>query len=185
MVPAYIDEAEEAAGTLVRIEDCGFPPGKRTERLIPSLHMPFSEYPPLILAPGWQFVACLGGGVCCGPVDTAGMNERTIVGEVDIHRMIFAGWACVPISSSPQAGMQCRLDVCFCYQIQSDASIAGSQECGRGLPLRALNFQMPANHASLPVALSDQITLPPSLFGPKRAPCMHLLFQGRAGWLCT
>jgi len=42
MVPAYIDEAEEAAGTLVRIEDCGFPPGKRTARLIPSLHRPFS-----------------------------------------------------------------------------------------------------------------------------------------------
>jgi hypothetical protein len=55
------------------------------------------------------------------------MNERTIVGQVDIHSLIFAGWACVPISSSPQAGMQCRLDVCFCYQIQSNACIGGSQ----------------------------------------------------------
>jgi hypothetical protein len=34
------------------------------------------------------------------------MNERTIVGEVDIHSLIFVGWAWVPISCSPQAGMQ-------------------------------------------------------------------------------
>jgi hypothetical protein len=64
------------------------------------------------------------------------MNERTIVGEVNIHSLIFVGWAWVPISCSPQAGDAGRPDVCFCYQIQSDASIGGSQLCGQGLPLR-------------------------------------------------
>jgi hypothetical protein len=92
MVPAYIDEAEEAAGTLVRIEDCGFPPGKRTARLIPSLHRPFSGRSVGLGVPTsdlsfWlaiRRVSAGAGGVCCGPVDTAGMNKRTIVGEVDI-----------------------------------------------------------------------------------------------------
>jgi hypothetical protein len=185
MVPACIDRAEEAAGTLVRIEDCGLPPGKRTARLIPSLHRPFSGRSVSLGVPTsdlsfWLAIRRVSGGAgllwSCGH---SGDERRTIVGQVDIHRLMFAGWACVPISSSPQAGMQVGWMFAFVIRFSPMLALAVPSCVAKDCRC-AIEFPDACQSASLPdckcAVGSDN--LPLSLFGPKRAHRMHLLFPG-------
>jgi hypothetical protein len=107
------------------------------------------------------------------------MNERTIVGEVDIHSLIFVGWAWVPISSSPQAGMQVGWMFAFVIRFSPMLALAVPSCVAKDCRC-AIEFPDACQSASLPdckcAVGSDN--LPLSLFGPKRAHRMHLLFPG-------